>query len=221
MGRLLRVGLTGGIGSGKSTVARLLGIMGAEVYTADDRAKALMLSDPILRTGITGLFGRDAYLPGGGELNRAYIASQVFGDRAKLAALNALVHPAVERDFLDWATQMDGLVEKPAYVVEEAAVLIESCGWRRMDCVVVVTAPLEVRLRRVMRRDGTSREAAMRRIRAQMDEKVRLGYADYVVTADEKRLLIPQAVRLHAALCRAAQRIRDILPTFADESSGM
>lgn len=221
MGRLLRVGLTGGIGSGKSTVARLLEMMGAEVYTADDRAKALMAEDAGLRRNIVGLLGPEAYSADGGSLNRAYIASQVFGDSDKLAALNALVHPAVERDFGSWAARWDGAAQRPAYVVEEAAVLIESGGWQRMDCVVVVTAPLEVRLRRVMRRDGASREEAERRVRAQMDEKVRLGYADYLLAADEKRLLIPQTIRLHEALCRAAERIRDILPTFADESSNL
>lgn len=207
MGRLLRVGLTGGIGSGKSTVARLLAMLGADVYVADDRAKALMHTDSILREGVTGLFGREAYSSESGELNRAYIASQVFGNADKLAALNALVHPAVERDFLAWAAQLDGLVERPAYVVEEAAVLIESGGWRRMDCLVVVTAPLEVRLGRVIRRDRVSHEAAMERIRAQMDEQARLGYADFVVEADERQLLIPQIEGLHEALCGVEKRI--------------
>lgn len=216
MARLLRVGLTGGIGSGKSTVARLLAMLGAEVYVADDRAKALMHTDAILREGVTGLFGREAYSSENGELNRAYIASQVFGNADKLAALNAVVHPAVERDFLAWAAQRDGLVERPAYVVEEAAVLIESGGWRRMDTLVVVTAPLEVRLGRVMRRDGVSREAAMERIRAQMDEQARLGYADFVVEADERQLLIPQVEGLHEALCGRGKLIQDFLPTFAD-----
>lgn len=207
MDRLLRVGLTGGIGSGKSTVARLLGMMGAEFYAADDRAKALMVSDFSLREGIAGIFGPEAYLPDGSGLDRACIAAQAFGDREKLAALNALVHPAVERDFTAWATARDGAADRPAYLVEEAAVLVESGGWRRMDCIVVVTAPPEVRLERVMHRDGVSRQAAMGRIRAQMDEQARLGYADYVVVADDRRLLIPQVTELHEALCRAGERI--------------
>lgn len=207
MGRLLRVGLTGGIGSGKSTVARLLAMMGAAVYVADDRAKALMTADAALREKIADLFGPAAYLAGDGSLNRSYVASQVFGDAEKLKALNALVHPAVERDFLRWAAEREEDRPRAAYAVEEAAVLVESGAWKRMDCVVAVTAPLEVRIARVMRRDGVSREAATARIGAQLDERTRLKYADYAVTADDERLLIPQVVGLHEALCRAAERI--------------
>lgn len=202
--RLLRVGLTGGIGSGKSTVARLLRMMGAAVYVADDRAKALMTSDAVLRQGIVDLFGAEAYTESGG-LNRTYIARAVFGDSARLAALNGLVHPAVERDFGAWVGELEGeLFGRPAYAVEEAAVLIESGGWRTMDRIVVVTAPLPVRIERIVRRDGCSPEEAMARVRAQMADEERLRYADSVVVADDRRLLIPQAVELHARLCGAA-----------------
>lgn len=206
MGRLLRVGLTGGIGSGKSTVARLLGMMGAAVYVADDRAKALMVSDPELRSGIIDLFGKRAYAADA-MLDRAFIASQVFGHSDKLAALNALVHPAVERDFANWVSKQETAVPRPAYAVEEAAVLVESGAWRRMDCVVTVTAPLEVRIARVMRRDGVSAAAAKTRIDAQLSDAERAEYVDYTLEADEKRLLVPQTVELHAALCRVAERI--------------
>lgn len=206
MGRLLRVGLTGGIGSGKSTVARLLGLMGAAVYVADDRAKALMVSDPELRSGIVELFGKQAY-SADGTLDRAFVASQVFGHPDKLAALNALVHPAVERDFAAWVSEQETALPRPAYAVEEAAVLVESGAWRRMDCVVAVTAPLEVRIARVMRRDSVSEAAAKARIAAQLSDAERTKYADYLLEADEKHLLVPQAAELHAALCRAAERI--------------
>lgn len=204
--RLLRVGLTGGIGSGKSTVARLLRMMGAAVYVADDRAKALMTSDAALRQGIVGLFGAEAYTEGGG-LNRTYIAGQVFGRPERLAALNGLVHPAVERDFGAWVGELEGeLSVPPAYAVEEAAVLIEAGAAAGMDRIVVVTAPLAVRIERVVRRDGVSPDEAMARVRAQMDDEERLRYADCVVVADDRRLLIPQVVELHARLCEAARR---------------
>lgn len=206
MDRLLRVGLTGGIGSGKSTVARLLEMMGAAVYVADDRAKALMVDDDELRRGIVGLFGADAY-GADGRLNRQMIAGRVFSDATLLERLNGLVHPAVERDFAAWAERCDGAARRPAYVVEEAAVLIESGGWRRMDCLVAVTAPVEVRVERVMRRDGASREQALARIAAQMDEQKRLSFADRVVVADDRHLLIPQVVELHGALCGWRARI--------------
>lgn len=199
---LLRVGLTGGIGSGKSTVARLLAMMGAAVYDADVCAKALMVSSSALREGIVALLGREAYSADSFALRREYIASRVFGDADLLGRLNALVHPAVERDFMQWAALQDGLsgLSRPKYVVEDAAVLIESGGWQRMDYVVVVTAPQEVRIGRVMRRDGCSREQAWARIHAQMEDHERMGYADFVVAADEKRLLVPQVVELHDAL---------------------
>lgn len=203
-GRLLRVGLTGGIGSGKSTVARLLRMMGGAVYEADLRAKALMVADGALRRGIVDLLGTEAY--DGEELNRAYIASRVFGSEERLVALNALVHPAVERDFDAWVEELERRsVDRPAYAVEEAAVLIESGAADRMDRIVVVTAPLAVRIERVVRRDGASPEQALARVRAQMDEEQRLRYADHRVTADDRRLLVPQVVALHAALCRAAR----------------
>lgn len=206
-GRLLRVGLTGGIGSGKSTVARLLAMMGAAVYVADDRAKALMRSDRELRAKIVDLFGPEAYRADTGELDRAYLSGRVFGDAARLAALNALVHPAVERDFRSWVAEREEMLPRPAYAVEEAAVLIESGGWREMDRIVVVAAPLSVRLERVIRRDGVSPEQAMERVKAQMGDEERLAYADAVLTADEVRLLLPQAVELHAALCDAARSV--------------
>lgn len=206
MGRLLRVGLTGGIGSGKSTVARLLEMMGAAVYVADDRAKELMKNDIQLKEEIIHLLGPEAYLSNG-TVNRPYIAARVFGHPDRLALLNAAVHPAVARDFQSWVQSLETTVQRPTYAVEEAAVLIESGAWKTMDVIVAVTAPVEVRLRRVMQRDGATREMTMQRIEAQLDESTRLQYAQYIVTADDVQLLIPQVVALHTALCKASEAI--------------
>lgn len=206
MRRLLKVGLTGGIGSGKSTVARLLEMMGAAVYVADEQAKKLMCTDTRLREKIIHLFGAEAYLPNG-TVNRPYIAAQVFGHPDRLALLNTAVHPAVARDFQAWVRLLEESGERPAYAVEEAAILVESGAWKTMDVIVAVTAPLQVRLQRVMQRDGVTRELAMRRIEAQLDEATRLQYAQYTVTADDVRLVIPQVVALHVALCRLAEAI--------------
>lgn len=197
--KLLRVGLTGGIGSGKSTVASLLQMMGAAVYEADSRAKRLMTEDALLRAAITEAFGPQSYA-GDGSLERAYLAAQVFGNPERLAGLNALVHPAVARDFDRWAEELASEGTVP-YVVEEAAILIESGAVKKMDRVVAVVAPVELRIRRVMQRSGIPREEALKRVEAQITDSERLPYADYVVVADDRQLLIPQVVELHAQLC--------------------
>lgn len=199
--KLLRVGLTGGIGSGKSTVASLLQMLGAAVYEADSEAKRLMMEDPLLRAEITEAFGPESYA-GDGSLQRAYLASQVFGNPDRLAGLNAVVHPAVARDFDRWAEELASEGTVP-YVVEEAAILIESGAVKKMDRVVVVVAPVDLRIRRVMQRSGISRQEALQRIEAQLSDNDRLPYADYVLVADDRQLLIPQVVELHKQLCAA------------------
>lgn len=205
---LLRVGLTGGMGSGKSTVAHLLQMLGAAVYVADDRAKGLMVTDPDLRRTIVRDFGTDAYLPDG-TLNRSFLSQAVFGHPTRLARLNAAVHPAVGRDFAAWVSTLESADEgeRPAYAVEEAAILIESGAWRAMNRIVTVTAPLSVRLRRIMQRDGLPREAALRRIEAQLDEATRERYAQFTIRADDQQLVIPQVLALHTALCHEAEGI--------------
>lgn len=202
--RPLRVGLTGGIGSGKSTVGRLLRLFGIPVYDADQGARRLMEHNPTLRTAIVDLFGSEAYLTVGDDLrlNRPYIASRAFGHPDRLEALNRLVHPAVARDFADWAERW----EDTPYVVEEAAVLIESGAAEQMDRVVTVTAPEEIRIQRIIARDHTIESAARARIAAQLSDAQRAPYADFVLTADDRSLLIPQVVALHAALCRESGR---------------
>lgn len=205
-GHLLRIGLTGGIGSGKSTVAALMEMLGGAVYSADIRAKELMASDGALKCDIQVLFGREAYLENG-TLNRSYLAERIFRHPDLRKKLNGLVHPAVAKDFDRWAAEQEqieaGNIHRPAYLVEEAAILIESGAAQKMDRIVVVTAPEELRIARVMKRDQTDRASAEARIRAQISETERLKHADHVLIADDKELLIPQVVKLHKELCGA------------------
>ncbi|WP_294601110.1 dephospho-CoA kinase [uncultured Rikenella sp.] len=200
----LRVGLTGGIGSGKSTVSRLLQLLGIPVYNADLAARQLMENDPSLQEAIIHHFGPESYITENQaqRLNRPYLANRVFGHPERLAALNRLVHPAVERDFERWAAQWDSLPSPPPYVVEEAAILIESGAHRLMDRIVTVTAPEPIRLQRIIRRDRTTATAARARISAQLSDPQRASYADFTLTADDRQLLIPQVLALHTALCR-------------------
>lgn len=171
---MIRVGITGGIGSGKSTVCRLLAAKGVAVYDSDAAAKRLMEEDASLRRALAERFGAEVYR--GGKLDRAYLAGVVFGDSAALADLNALVHPAVRRDFEAWAARQTG-----DYVVLESAILFESGFDGAVDRTVAVLAPAEVRVERVCRRDGSCPEAVRQRMAAQADDDTLCRRADFAL----------------------------------------
>lgn len=190
---MTRVGLTGGIGSGKSTVARVLALFGVPVYCADERGRYLSDHDPELAAAITRLLGPRAYA--GGRLDRAWVAGRVFGDRELLGRLEAIVHPAVRRDFQAWAARREA-----PYTVLESAILFESGFDAEVDRVVVVVAPEALRVARTLRRDGASEAEVRRRVEAQMSDAERTGRADHILYADEKQLLIPQILRLDEQL---------------------
>lgn len=179
------VGITGGIGSGKSTVSAVLLEMGYPVYNADDRAKGLLNSSADLKSAITAKFGDDIYVDG--KLNRAALAAQVFNDREKLAKLNALVHPAVAKDFQAWRSAQTGSV-----AFKEAAILFESGADKGVDEVVLVSAPQEVRVSRVMARDGVTADEVKARIANQWSEERKRDLADHEVVNDGQTLVIPQ-----------------------------
>lgn len=170
----MKVGITGGIGSGKSTVCRLFAQRGIAVYDSDREAKRLMTEDGALRAGITALFGAESYVDG--ALNRRYLASRVFSDAQALADLNALVHPAVRSDFASWAERQTG-----PYVILESAILFEAGLEDVVDRTVAVLAPVELRLSRTCRRDGCDEEAVRRRMAAQLDDDTLRDRADYAV----------------------------------------
>lgn len=192
---MIRVGITGGIGSGKTTVCRIFEVLGVPVYYADDRAKALMVEDDDLRTGIKQLFGSQAYHDDG-SLNRAYIAQRAFSDNELLEELNGLVHPAVWRDGEAWQKEHSGAT----YTLKEAALLYESGGHHLLDVIIVVAAPDEVRIKRVMARDGVSREEVETRMSKQLPQRDKVERADYLVVNDGNRSLIQQVMTIHRDL---------------------
>jgi dephospho-CoA kinase len=188
-----RVGITGGIGSGKSTVCRLFETLGIPVYDADYWAKWLLGNDPELIEGVKSIFGEAAYLDG--AYNRSYISKVVFEDAEKLAALNAIAHPAVERHATAWHQQ-----QKAPYTLKEAALMIESGSYRHLDYLIVVTAPEAIRIQRVMARDQSTEEAVRRRISHQWPEEKKVALADFVINNDGHHALIPQVWKIHQAL---------------------
>lgn len=192
---MLKVGLTGGIGSGKSTVARIFETIGIPVYYADDRAKRLMVEDPALIAGIKALFGEEAYLDDG-TLNRAFIGQLAFSEPALLKKLEGLVHPAVFEDGNRWHKAQQNV----PYTLKEAALLIESGNFKTLDKLITVTAPLELRIERVMLRDQVTRESVEARIRQQMPEEEKVRLSDYVIYNDGAHRLINQVWEIHQKL---------------------
>jgi dephospho-CoA kinase len=192
---MLKVGITGGIGSGKTTVCHIFESIGVPVYYADERAKWLMNNDIVLIEGIKILFGDKAYLANG-SLNRSHISDIAFKEKSVLDKLNALVHPAVATDAALWFSKQSA----SAYALEEAALLIESKSYLNLDKIIIVTAPLETRINRVVKRDGSSRENAIQRISNQMPEEEKRSFADFIINNDGEHLLLPQVVAIHQSL---------------------
>lgn len=193
-----RVGITGGIGSGKSTVCRIFHeALGIPIFYADIWAKKLINYDPDLRKGIIDLFGAEAYTPDG-AYNRPFVAKIAFSDPAKLAALNALVHPAVEAESLDWHQHQAEL--GCPYTLKEAALLVESGGYKHLDLMIVVTAPEALRIQRVMDRDRLTEEEVRARMRGQLPEEDKLKLADFILINDGLQMLLPQVWEIHQAI---------------------
>jgi dephospho-CoA kinase len=190
---MLKVGLTGGIGSGKSTVAKIFETLGIPVYYADEAARHLMNTDPGIREAIIQHFGDDSYTEG--HLNRKYIASVVFNDAEKLELLNSITHPSTIRDAEEWIKD-----QTTPYVIKEAALMFESDAYKSMDKVIGIYSPIELRIERTMQRDHITREEVLKRINRQMDEDEKMKRCDFVLINDEKQLLIPQVIALHGNL---------------------
>lgn len=196
---MLRVGITGGMGSGKSTVAKIFETLGVPVYYADQAAKKLMHTHPVLKEQIIGLFGPQAYADG--MLQKKVIADAMFNNPEKVKAMNRLVHPITIQDAEQWMAQ-----QRCAYALKEAALIFESGSEKQLDAVIGVSSPLPLRLQRIQQRDGLSTDEIMNRMKHQMDETEKMNRCDYIIYNDEQQLLIPQVLHLHEQLLQRAAR---------------
>lgn len=191
----LQVGVTGGIGSGKSVVCRIFHSLGIPVYDADSRAKKLMTTDGILVEQIKKEFGTLSYLPDG-SLNRAYLSGEVFGRADRLKVLNSLVHPRVAVDYADWVREHESF----PYLIREAALLYEAGVAPTLGKTIVVVAPEDLRIRRVLARDPHRNEADIRKImNNQLPDEEKMRRADHIILNDEQHPVIPQVLDLHEA----------------------
>ena len=197
----LKIGITGGIGAGKSMVCHLFSILNVPVYNADERAKLLMVQDQDVINSIKSLFSDKAYLKGG-KLNVSYLANHVFADKEKLKILNGIVHPAVARDFESWSLSY----KKELYLIKEAALLVESKSYKTLDHLVTVTAPADIRIARVLARDNHRTEKNIKDIMArQLSDDEKIAKSEFIVVNDNDSLLIPQVLNIHASLINSIQ----------------
>lgn len=192
MSEPLQIGITGGIGSGKSVVCKLFSCLGTLVYNADDRAKWLTTHDPGIRTKIIDLLGFESY-DSNGDYDRKFVASVVFNNELLLKKLNAIVHPAVLKDTEHWVSENAGL----PYLIKEAAIMNKAGERNNLDYVVVVQAPVALRIQRILHRDNRSEQEIRAIIERQVSDDERLQIADFTINNDETSALIPQVLKLH------------------------
>ena len=192
---ILKIGITGGIGSGKSTVAKVFEMLGIPVYYADDTAKKLMNEDVFLKKQLIDAFGKEIYQ--NGVLNRSSLSELVFNNPEKLVQLNGIVHPATIANAEYWMQQQHSV-----YAIKEAAILFESGANKYVDKVIGVFAPVQLRISRVMQRDNSTQEEVTARMNKQMEEEKKMKLCDYVIINDEQELIIPQVLKIHEAILK-------------------
>lgn len=195
-----KVGITGGIGSGKSTACRIFEALGIPIYDADTQAKKIMFTDISVKRKVRELLGKDAYFKNG-KLNKTFIASKIFTDKTLLQKVNDIVHPAVHNDSLRWMEHYKNNKEIP-YLMKEAALLIESGTYKALDKLIVVTCPEETRINRVMKRDKLTYEEVKTKVDSQMLESDKIRYADFIIKNDGEESLIKQVWQIHRELTK-------------------
>ncbi len=187
---MLKIGITGGIGSGKSIVVSIFATLGIPVLKADQLARNIMLNNSDVRNAIIHAFGADAYIHN--DINNAYISNIVFKDPHQLAVLNSIVHPATIKAGNEWVIQ-----QQAPYIIKEAAIFFESGSSKEMDAIIGVSCPRALRIKRVMDRDQITREQVIERMNQQIEEDLKMKLCDWVIKNDEQTLLIPQVLKLH------------------------
>lgn len=192
------VGLTGGIGSGKTTVAKLFEDLGIPIYIADVEAKALMNRSKVIKRKLIALFGDEAYVDG--TLNRPFLAQQIFNDKALLTKMNAIVHPKVASHFKRWAAK-----QKSAYYIKESAILFENDNAKHCDVVITVTAPEAIRIARVIARDDSSEEKVKAIINNQLSDAIKIEQSDFVITNIDLKSTKQQVLDIHQKLSSQTQ----------------
>lgn len=191
---MLKIGLTGGIGSGKTTIAKIFETLGVPVYYADDVAKQLMQEDNILKQSIINIFGKDSYTTDG-KLNRSYLSATIFSNPHRLERLNAIVHPATIQYAEQWMQQ-----QQAPYVIKEAALIFESGSQSTLDYVIGVYAPQALRIKRTIKRDNIDKDKVLQRMQNQIDENIKIRLCDRVIQNDDQTPLINQVLNIHNQL---------------------
>jgi dephospho-CoA kinase len=194
-GKSLKLGVTGGIGSGKTTVCKVFGVLGIPVFSADDEAKRIQDNDRDLQIKINSLVGKDLFPEG--KLDRPELAKIIFNNKELLEKVNSLVHPVVFRSFREWVKKQDS-----PYSIMEAAILFESGAFRLMDRIVTVVTPLEERIERLVRGNKLSREQVIERIRNQIDDESRVKLSDFIIPNSENDMIIPAIIGIHEEMLK-------------------
>ncbi len=192
---MLKIGITGGIGSGKTTVCKIFELLGIPVYYADERAKWLMANDQNLMKALKEAFGEQVYTKDG-KLDRGYLAKIVFNEQSKLNLLNSLVHPAVQKDGDNWHEAQKDV----PFTLKEAALFFESGSYIYMDKMIAVTAPETIRIQRVIKRDRTDEQSVKARINKQLPEQEKVNRSDFVIQNDGSQSLILQVIEIYHQL---------------------